>query len=92
LPRETQPLHPRSVSPIKTAWWPFAVLAVREFRLKSVAVQEANAKVAAVVEGVNVFALKSLPPAVDFVNSPGSFEPIKGDVRIARIFFKNGVV
>jgi magnesium chelatase family protein len=31
------------------------------------------------VEGVNVFALKSLPQAVDLVNSPESFTPVKVD-------------
>jgi magnesium chelatase family protein len=38
-----------------------AALAAREFGLKSLAVPEANAREAAVVEGVNVFALKTLP-------------------------------
>ncbi len=50
-----------------------AALAAREFGLKSLAVPEVNAKEAAVVEGVDVFALKSLPQAVDLVNSPESF-------------------
>jgi magnesium chelatase family protein len=31
------------------------------------------------VEGVNAFALKSLPQAVDLVNSPESFTPVKVD-------------
>jgi magnesium chelatase family protein len=39
-------------------------------------VPEANAREAAVVEGVNVFALKTLPQAVDLVNAPESFQPI----------------
>src|SRR5215813_10784153 len=56
-----------------------AALAAREIGLESVAVPEANAKEAAVVEGVNVFALKSLPQAVDLVNSPESFAPVKVD-------------
>ena len=47
-----------------------AALAAREQGLKSIAVPEANAREAAVVEGVDVFALKSLPQAVDLVNSP----------------------
>src|SRR6266436_2843610 len=38
-----------------------AALAAREFGLKALAVPEANAKEAAVVEGVDVFAVKSLP-------------------------------
>src|SRR5262249_56266201 len=59
-----------------------AALAAREIGLQSVAVPEANAKEAAVVEGVNVFALKSLPQAVDLVNSPESFAPIKVDAAL----------
>src|SRR5216683_1973564 len=58
-----------------------AALAAREFGLKSLAVPEVNAKEAAVVEGVDVFALKSLPQAVDLVNSPESFTPVKVDAR-----------
>jgi len=42
---------------------------------------EANAKEAAVVEGVDVYAVKSLPQAVDLVNSPESFTPVKVDAR-----------
>jgi magnesium chelatase family protein len=42
-----------------------AALVAREFGLKSIAVPEPNAREAAVVEGVEVFALKSLPQAVD---------------------------
>src|SRR2546425_821067 len=68
-----------SVRPVRGAL--SAALAAREFGLKSIAVPEANAKEAAVVEGVNVFALKSLPQAVDLVNSPESFTPIKVDAR-----------
>src|SRR6202035_29386 len=47
----------------------------------ALAVPEANAREAAVVEGVNVFALKSLPQAVDLVNSPESFQPIHVDAQ-----------
>jgi magnesium chelatase family protein len=54
-----------------------AALAAREVGLKSIAVPESNAKEAAVVEGVAVFALKSLPQAVDLVNSPESFQPVQ---------------
>jgi predicted ATPase with chaperone activity len=56
-----------------------AALAARDKGLKAIAVPEANAREAAVVEGVNVFALKSLPQAVDLVNSPESFTPVKVD-------------
>jgi Subunit ChlI of Mg-chelatase/Magnesium chelatase, subunit ChlI len=54
-----------------------AALAARDRGLKSIAVPEANAREAAVVEGVSVFALKSLPQQVDLVNSPESFTPVK---------------
>ena len=40
---------------------------------------EANAREAAIVEGVEVFSLKSLPQAVDLVNSPESFTPVQVD-------------
>ncbi len=56
-----------------------AALAAREVGLKSLAVPEANAREAAVVEGVNVFALKTLPQAVDLVNAPESFQPVVVD-------------
>jgi magnesium chelatase family protein len=58
-----------------------ATIAARESGLKAVAVPESNAKEAAVVEGIDVFALKSLPQAVDLVNSPESFQPVKVDAR-----------
>jgi hypothetical protein len=44
-------------------------------------VPEANAREAAVVAGVNVFALKTLPQAVDLVNAPESFQPIVVDAK-----------
>jgi magnesium chelatase family protein len=49
--------------------------------LKALAVPEANAKEAAVVEGVDVYAVKSLPQAVDLINSPESFTPVKVDAQ-----------
>jgi magnesium chelatase family protein len=58
-----------------------AALAAREFGLKALAVPEANAKEAAVVDGVDVFAVKSLPQAVDLINSPESFAPVKVDAQ-----------
>ncbi len=64
-----------------------AALAAREFGLKALAVPEANAKEAAVVEGVDVFAVKSLPQAVDLVNSPESFTPVKVDAVRGRAIF-----
>src|SRR5450432_1476286 len=59
-----------------------ATLAAREMGLKSIAVPETNAKEAAVVDGIDVYALKSLPQAVDLINSPESFQPIKVDARL----------
>ena len=46
---------------------------------KNVVVPEANAREAAVVENIKVFAVKSLPQAVDMVNAPESFQPIAVD-------------
>jgi magnesium chelatase family protein len=58
-----------------------AALAARDNGIKAIAVPESNAKEAAVVDGINVFALKSLPQAVDLVNSPESFQPVKVNAR-----------
>ena len=58
-----------------------AALAARERGIKNVVVPESNAREAAVVEGVNVFAVKSLPQAVDLMNSPESFQPVKVDTK-----------
>jgi magnesium chelatase family protein len=58
-----------------------AALAARERGIKSVVVPEANAREAAVVDGLEVFPVKSLPQAVDLINSPESFQPIKIDTR-----------
>jgi magnesium chelatase family protein len=68
-----------SVRPVRGAL--SATLAAREVGLKSVAVPEANAREAAVVEGIDVFGLKSLPQAVDLVNSPETFQPVRVDAR-----------
>jgi magnesium chelatase family protein len=58
-----------------------ATLAARELGMKSVAVLEANAREAAVLEGIDVFALKSLPRAVDRLNSPEAFHPVRVDAQ-----------
>jgi len=68
-----------SVRPVRGAL--SAALAAREVGLKSVAVPEANAREAAVVEGIDVYGLKSLPQAVDLVNSPESFQPVRVDAH-----------
>jgi magnesium chelatase family protein len=58
-----------------------AALAARERGIRSLAVPETNAREAAVVEGVSVFALRSLPQAVDLINSPESFTPVRVDAK-----------
>src|SRR5271155_1276702 len=58
-----------------------AALAARERGIPNVVVPEANAQEAAVVEGVNVFAVKSLPQAIDLANTPESFTPVRVDAR-----------
>jgi magnesium chelatase family protein len=50
-----------------------ATIAARDKGLKAVAVPENNAREAAVVDGIEVFALKSLPQPMDLINSPESF-------------------
>src|SRR5271154_1407691 len=50
-----------------------AALAAREHKIKAVVVPEANAREAAVVEGIDVFAVRTLPQAVDLINAPESF-------------------
>ena len=42
-------------------------------------VPEANAREAAVVDGIQVFGVKSLPQAADMINAPESFQPIAVD-------------
>ena len=58
-----------------------ATVAARERGLKAVAVPESNAREAAVVDGFDVYALKSLPQAVDLVNSPESFQSVHVDAK-----------
>ncbi len=58
-----------------------AALAAREKGIRALAVPEANANEAAVVEGVEVYAVRSLPQAVDLVNAPESFKPVNVEAR-----------
>jgi magnesium chelatase family protein len=58
-----------------------AAIAAREKGVKTLVVPETNAREAAVVEGIDVFAVRSLPQAVDLVNSPESFTPVRCDAR-----------
>jgi magnesium chelatase family protein len=56
-----------------------AALAARERGIRSVVVPEANAREAAVVEGIDVYPVRSLPQAVDLINAPESFTPLRVD-------------
>ena len=56
-----------------------AALAAREHKIRAVVVPEANAREAAVVEGIDVFAVRNLPQAVDLINAPESFAPVRVD-------------
>src|SRR5262252_7521902 len=69
-----------SIRPVRGAL--SAALAAREIGLSSLAVPEANAREAAVVDGVDVYAVKSLPQTVDLVNAPETFSPVKVDAQL----------
>jgi magnesium chelatase family protein len=66
-----------SVRPIRGAL--SAALCVRDRGIRALVVPEANAREAAVVEGVAVYGIKSLPQAVDLINAPESFAPLRLD-------------
>lgn len=55
---------------------PIAV-AAREKGIARLVVPQANAQEAAVVEGVKVYAARTLPQVVDLINAPESAEPIR---------------
>jgi len=56
-----------------------AAIAARERGVQNVVVPETNAREAAVVGGIDVFAVRSLPQAVDLINAPESFTPVRCD-------------
>ena len=56
-------------------------LEARTRKISKLVVPEANAREAAVVTGIDVFGVKSLPQAVDLVNAPESFAPVKVDAQ-----------
>ena len=58
-----------------------AAIAARDRKILNVVVPETNAKEAAVVEGVDVYSVKSLPQTVDLINSPESFSPTRVNSR-----------
>ena len=56
-------------------------IAARERGIRNLLIPAANAREAAVVEGIDVFAVRSLPQAVDLVNAPESFSPVHCNAR-----------
>jgi magnesium chelatase family protein len=58
-----------------------AAIAARERGIRNLVVPEANAREAAVVDGVEVYAVRSLPQAVDLVNAPETFSSVRVDAR-----------
>jgi magnesium chelatase family protein len=58
-----------------------AALAARENHIRAVIVPETNVREAAVVEGIDVFAVRTLPQAVDLINAPESFAPVRVDAH-----------
>jgi magnesium chelatase family protein len=63
-----------------------AVFKAKEIGIKSVFVPEENAAEAAMVEGINVFPVKTLPDVVEFFNGRNNIEPLSLDV--SKIFQK----
>ena len=63
-----------------------AVFKAKEIGIKSVFVSEENAAEAAMVEGINVFPVKTLPDVVEFFNGRNNIEPLSLDV--SKIFQK----
>ena len=64
-----------AVRPIKGAL--SMAVAAREKGIARLVVPEANAREAAVVEGVNVYAAASLPQVVDLINDPEAATPVR---------------
>src|SRR5580658_1868313 len=62
-----------------------AALAAREHNIKAVVVPETNAREAAVVEGIDVFAVRTLPQAVDLINAPESFSPVPFSLTLRQV-------
>ena len=56
-----------------------AAIAARDRGIHNLVVPEANAREAAVVDGVDVYAVRSLLQAVDLINAPETFSPVKVD-------------
>jgi len=63
-----------------------ATFKAKEIGIKSVFVPEENAAEAAMVEGINVFPVKTLPDVVEFLAGRSNIEPVSLD--ISKIFQK----
>jgi magnesium chelatase family protein len=66
-----------SVRPVRGAL--SAAIVARDRGAKNVVVPTANAREAAVVQGIDVYAVNSLVQAADLVNAPESFKPVRVD-------------
>ena len=63
-----------------------AAFKAKEMGIKTVFVPEENAAEAAMVEGINVFPVKTLPDVVEFLGNRRNIEPLSLD--ISKIFQK----
>jgi magnesium chelatase family protein len=68
-----------SVRPVRGAL--SAALETRQRGVKNLVVPEANVREAAVVEGIHVYGVRTLPQAADLINSPETFTPTSVDSR-----------
>ena len=58
-----------------------AAIAARDRGIRNLVVPEVNAREAAVVDGVDVYAVRTLLQAVDLINAPETFAPVKVDAQ-----------
>jgi len=63
-----------------------AAFKAKEIGIKAVFVPEENAAEAAMVKGINVFGVKTLPDVVEFLNGRKNIEPLRLDIN--RVFQK----
>ena len=68
-----------SVRPVRGAL--SAAIVARDRGAKNVVVPTANAREAAVVQGIDVYGVNSLVQAADLVNAPESFKPVRVDAE-----------
>lgn len=56
-------------------------IAVSKFPHKNLIIPQPNAKEAAIISGINVFALKNLRETVEFLNNPGVLKPLEIETK-----------